>query len=199
MVGLRAVLVLCLGLAVLAANSLQSLAVAGSSNLVIVPKPPVTATADDYTVSSLEIVVPKTLESSEANLFRPNADIVWRGEPLGDRHAQVKALFEQGFGRAIANLHGPRHVIVKVVLLKFHGITEKARALVGGIYWIEFKVSVRDARTGERIRPDKLVRADLRASGRGQAIRDDVNGRTEKVVVTARLADTIRYVLQFGG
>jgi hypothetical protein len=30
---------------------------------------------------------------SEENVYAPEAEIVWRGEPEGDRHAQVAQIF----------------------------------------------------------------------------------------------------------
>ena len=41
--------------------------------------------AAQYDVAEVKIVVPQTLRVSEANSYRPNADIVWRGDPPGDR------------------------------------------------------------------------------------------------------------------
>ena len=35
-----------------------------------------------YDVQAINVSVPQSLRSSEANSFHPNADIVWRGEPL---------------------------------------------------------------------------------------------------------------------
>ena len=68
-------------------------------------------------VNEVEIIVPQTLLVSEANRYYPKGDIVWRGEPFGDRRAQVKAIFEEGIGRGAAALQGPTPVDLEVEVL----------------------------------------------------------------------------------
>ena len=57
-----------------------------------------------YDVVAVNVDVPKTLKVSEANMYYPVADIVWRGEPRGDRHAQVKAIFQEAFAAGTKDL-----------------------------------------------------------------------------------------------
>ncbi|MGR3344325.1 MAG: DUF6778 family protein, partial [Paracoccaceae bacterium] len=52
------------------------------------------------------MVVPETLRVSERNSYKPIADIVWCEDPFGDRHDQVKAIFEEGITRAVASFSG---------------------------------------------------------------------------------------------
>jgi len=54
-------------------------------------------------IQTIRIDVPRTLEVSEKNRFYPGGDIVWRGEPMGDRYMQVGAIFEDAATR------DPRH------------------------------------------------------------------------------------------
>ena len=48
--------------------------------------------APSVNVVSYDVVIPRSLEVSEANLFYPSADIVWRGDTIGNRYEQVEAL-----------------------------------------------------------------------------------------------------------
>ncbi|MDE0589759.1 hypothetical protein OU789_07475 [Halocynthiibacter sp. C4] len=145
-----------------------------------------------YTISSINISVPETLVVSEANQYYPNADIVWRGDPPGDRHKQVKAIFEEGMGRGAKALSGSKSVNVNVQVTRFHSLTERARYAYGGTHSIRFILSVTDAATGQPIAPAREVHADLEAFGGDDAVRADFNGQTQKVRVTNHLALVIQ-------
>ena len=54
----------------------------------------------DVRIDSFTVSVPKSLKVNERNTYYPIGDIVWRGDPMGDRHAQVKAMFEAGLSLA---------------------------------------------------------------------------------------------------
>ena len=49
--------------------------------------------------------MPRSLKVSEANTFKPRADIVWRGEALGDRYQQVEAIFADAMTAASRGEH----------------------------------------------------------------------------------------------
>lgn len=144
-----------------------------------------------YNVVRFDVDVPRQLEASEANLFYPVADIVWRGDPVGDRHAQVAALFEEAAERAARSLQGPNDVIVQIQLVRFHGVTEKTRLSVGGNYNMVFMLQVADARTGAILEPARQVVANLDAPGGdvGRALM--AAGQTE----TVRVVDHLTMVL----
>lgn len=146
----------------------------------------------DYDVVGLTIVVPRTLEVSEENAYYPGADIVWRGDPPGDRYEQVEAIFEAGMGRGAQFVDGDRDVQVSIEVRRFHSITEKARYTIGGVHSIRFILTVFDARTGQVIEGPRWVSADLDAFGRGRALQADREGQTQKVRVTAHLARVIQ-------
>lgn len=148
--------------------------------------------AAQYQVAEIEIIVPKTLTVSEANTYLPQADIVWRGDPLGDRHAQVKAIFETAFGAGTAQMvKGPR---VKVIaeITSFHCLTEKTRFTIGGNHNMRFNLTVVDLDTGAVLQGPRPIIADVEAAGGQAALAEDAAGRTQKVVVTERLAQVIR-------
>ncbi len=145
-----------------------------------------------YDVKEIRVDVPRTLDVSEANLFYPIADIVWRGEPRGDRYTQVRQIFSDAFGFGTSGMRQGQGVIVEVSVLRFHALTEKTRYTVGGVYSIRFDLTVRDAATGAVIEPARTVVADLKASGGARAIAEEQAGRTQRVVIVEHLAQVIR-------
>lgn len=145
-----------------------------------------------YDIVAIRIAVLPNLKVSEANMFRPVADIVWRGEPLGDRHSQVSAIFNEAASQVAANMVQGRQVIVDVEVTRFHALTEKARYTIGGMHALKFIMTVRDAATGALIDGPRTVVADVKASGGDKALAEDQAGRTQRVVIVERLADVLR-------
>ncbi len=143
-------------------------------------------------VEAINVTVPQKLTVSEANRYYPGGDIVWREDPIGDRHAQVKAIFEDGLSRGAASLDGSAPVIVDVRVTRFHALTEKARYTVGGVHSIEFDMQVRDAISGEILAQPRHVVADLDGFGGQQAIEAEKRGLTQKVRITHHLAEVLR-------
>lgn len=155
----------------------------------------VMAVTTSVAIRGIEISVPDSLRVSEANVMVPVADIVWRGDPLGDRRQQVAAIFQAAALQATADLTEGRGVILSLQVTRFHALTEKARYLTGGNYALRFVMTLRDAETGIVIDGPREVEADVRASGGVRAIAEDNAGRTEKVVITERLVQVLRYEL----
>ena len=137
------------------------------------------AEAPSLNVARINVLVPETLEVSEANRFYPRGDIVWRGDPIGDRHAQVKAIFDAAFARGTQALDGETPVELNVEVLRFHSLTEKTRY----------------TETGELLREPREVQADLDGFGGRQAILAESRGQTQKVRITDHLAEVIRQEL----
>ena len=148
--------------------------------------------AGKYTVAEVRVNVPRNLKVSEANAFLPVADIVWRGEPRGDRHAQVAQIFNAGLLAGTAGMANGPSVVVEVEVTRFHCLTEKTRFTVGGNHAIGFTLTVRDAATGAVLEGPRSIVADVKASGGSAAIAEDQAGRTQRVVVVERLAGVIR-------
>jgi hypothetical protein len=144
--------------------------------------------AEDLRVTEVAVAVPEELRVSEGAGFYPLADIVWRGDPIGDRHDQLRAIFEEAAGRAIAQDIGAREALAQVTLRRFHGVTERARYTVGGTYAIEFEIVYLDPATGLPIAPARAVEADLHAPGGQAAIELEQSGQTERVRVLDHLA-----------
>jgi hypothetical protein len=145
-----------------------------------------------YDVQDVRIVVPSGLTSSEANVFYPLADIVWRGEPLANRHEQVRQIFRDASAAATGAMNTGPGVIVQIEVTRFHSVTEKTRYTVGGVHSMHFTLTVTDAQTGAVIDGPRAVIADTPAVGGVRAIAQDQAGMTQRVVVLDRL----KYVLQ---
>lgn len=145
-----------------------------------------------YDVREIRITVPRTLKVSEANMFYPLADIVWRGEPRGDRYAQVQSIFTDAFGMGTARMKSGPAVIVEATVKRFHGVTEKTRYTVGGVFNMEFDLTVRDAETGAILEGPRFVEVNAPASGGSAAIQEEQAGRTQRVVVIEALREGIR-------
>ncbi len=147
-------------------------------------------------VVDVTVDVPRTLRASEANLYFPNGDIVWREDPIGDRHEQVKAIIEAGLEKGIAEMSGGTvPVELHVEVTRFHALTEKARYTVGGWHSVQFEVSLKDAETGSVLLEPELIKADFRAFGGSRAIAAEQSGLTQKVRITDRVAEVIQQVL----
>ncbi len=157
---------------------------------------PVAAPAvEDVRVENITVRVPRSLTVSEANRYLPSGDIVWRGDLIGDRHAQVQAIFETAMQRGTQKLDGARPVSLDIEVKRFHALTEKARYTVGGVHSITFDLTVLDAKTGTPLGETRKVRADLDGFGGQQALRAEAAGLTQKVRITAHLAEVIRQEL----
>ena len=157
--------------------------------------PAVTARAVPFTVTQVNVTVPRSLSTSEANSYYPRADIVWRGDPIGDRHRQVADILEAGLRAGTADMAGSVPVTLDVTAVRFHSLTEKARYSVGGVHNIIFDLTVRNAATGVPLSPTRRVEADLPALGGTAAIEADRQGQTQKVRLHGFLQQVIRQEL----
>jgi hypothetical protein len=140
-----------------------------------------------YAVQDVRVTVPSSLRASEANVYYPLADIVWRGDAPGNRHEQVRAIVNDAADRATAGMTTGPAAVVDITLNRFHSVTEKTRYSVGGVHSINYTLTVRDAQTGEVLDGPRVVIADAPAVGGVRALAEDQAGRTMKVVITERL------------
>ncbi len=188
----RAIVFTVLGLALTAcgssrSNSADADAISQAANSDVV----ITGPDADLKISNVTIRVPETLVVSEENRYYPSGDIVWRGDPPGDRRAQVKAIFEDGIGRGTATLDGSTVYDLDIEVLRFHALTEKARYSIGGIHSITFQVTLTDPATGATVGEPRIVQADLPGYGGDEAIAADAQGFTQKFRITNHLANVI--------
>ncbi|MEL7257644.1 MAG: DUF6778 family protein [Pseudomonadota bacterium] len=146
-----------------------------------------------YNIQDVRVSVPKSLTVSEANLYLPKADIVWREDAPGDRHAQVQAIFQEAMTRGVSGLpQGTVPVVMDIQVTRFHALTEKARYTVGGVHDMEFLLILRHPETGQMLNTPHKVTADLKAFGGRAALEAEARGETQKVRITDHLAKVIR-------
>jgi hypothetical protein len=145
-----------------------------------------------FAVQDVVITVPSTLRASEANVYYPLADIVWRGDALGNRHDQVRAILRDAAEQATAGMTTGPAAVVEVTLNRFHSVTEKTRFSVGGVHSVNYTLTVRNALTGEVLDGPRAVIADVKAVGGVRALAEDAAGRTMKVVINERLVQSLR-------
>jgi hypothetical protein len=146
-------------------------------------------------VTEINVLVPQTLKVSERNSYYPGGDIVWRGDAIGNRHQQVKAIFDTALSQGTAQMDGIVPVRLDIRVDRFHALTEKARYTIGGVHSIIFVLQIRDLSTGLALGEPRLVKADLDAFGGQQALRAEARGQTQKVRITNHLAEVIRQEL----
>ncbi|SMY09669.1 DUF6778 family protein [Flavimaricola marinus] len=144
----------------------------------------------DYNLMDVVVVVPESLRASESNAYYPVADIVWRGDAIGDRHAQVADLFKAAARDVASDLNGSQDVYVQITVARFHGVTERTRYSVGGVYNMVFDMTIVDG-AGNIVEPTRRIEADLPAPGGQAALELEQSGQTEKV----RVVDYLTFVL----
>lgn len=147
-------------------------------------------------VLDVRVTVPRDLKVSEAETYYPIADIVWRGDPRGDRYQQIEAIYATAVPPAIAPLNHGIPVVAEIEVTRFHCVTDKTRYTVGGVHSLKFMLTIRHAETGEVLDGPRLVNADVPAPGGRKAVAQDYAGITQKDVVTQRLATVIRRELK---
>ncbi|MBJ2153802.1 DUF6778 family protein [Paracoccus sp. IB05] len=150
--------------------------------------------ARNWRVSKIDVVVPDTLTVSEKNSYMPNADIVWHGDPTGDRHAQVAAIFRDAIAKGTTGLRGKQPVTLRVVVTQFHALTPKARGMGGnvGVHDIRFDARIHDGRTGAPLTGSFPIKADIAALVGQDAADADARGFTQKVEITEHLEAVFR-------
>lgn len=145
-----------------------------------------------YVIEGMYFSAPEDISVSEANSYYPQADVVWRGDPVGDRVEQIGAIFNTAADRNKERMIGDVPIVVDVQLVRFHGVTERTRFSVGGVYNIVFDMQVRHAETGEVIEQSRRVLADLSAPGGVAVLLQEQRGQTEKVRVTDFLTQVFK-------
>lgn len=144
-----------------------------------------------FDIEAIRISVPRSLTVSEANTFKPRADIVWRGEVRGDRHAQVTAIFQEAMIAGSAAAQQGQQADLEIEVTRFHALTEKTRYTFGGVHEMRFVMTLRDSATGQVLDGPREIVADIKAAGGSAAIAEEQAGRTQRVVTVSRLAQVI--------
>ncbi len=157
------------------------------------------AVAKTWNVTNVISVAPSTLTVSNSNTFAPNADIVWHGEPFGDRRAQVAAIVEEGITQGASSLKGARNVTIVSNVRHFHSVTPRSLAQApGAVHNIRYTVQVMDSKTGEMLSEPESISADLEAYVGAAAVTAAVDGNTARVRIVNHLARVTRGWLGVG-
>ncbi len=179
--------------------TLLSACVGGSSfETAYDPVPP--DLARGWRLAEVRVSVPKTLTVSEAKTLLPNADIVWREDPPGDRHAQVATIIQTAVRSGAQGLRGPRPVIIDITVTRFHALTFEAelRNRDWGVHNIDFTARVLDARSGAVLLPATTIRAELPALSGPRMSEARSRGVTQKSMIVSHVSKTIAGWLGLG-
>ena len=153
-----------------------------------------------YRITDLTVIVPADLRVSEADSYFPLADIVWHGDPEGDRRVQVAQIFREAVGLAIADQPTGQEATLEIVVTRFHCLTRKARYTIGGRHSIHFDLTLRDAQTGSILSGPETVIAVLRAPDGAGALTEEYElGRSQRAVIVAWLSHVIRRQIALPG
>ena len=152
-----------------------------------------------YTIRNVSVYVSPTLSVSEANTLLPQAQIVWRGDPPGDRHQQVAAIFETAMLRAAQTINGPQPADLLINVRRFHALSERAKYTFGGIHSILFDMALVAPGSGATLQPWRTIAADLDGLGGEAALAADRDGRTEKIQITDHLVRVLQEELSLPG
>lgn len=143
-------------------------------------------------VQDVRVNVPTSLTVSEANLYLPDSDIVWREDPHGDRRVQVESIVDLAVSQATLNMDGGEPVFIDVDLKRFHALSQKARATVGGQHTVTFEFTVRDVATNMPLIEPVPVEIKLKAFGGQKAINAEMRGESQKVRISREITSVMR-------
>ncbi len=146
-------------------------------------------------VQEVRVNVPDSLTVSEANLYMPKSDIVWREDPHGDRRMQVRNIIDTAVNEAAQGMNGGEPVYLDIDLKRFHALSQKARATVGGQHTIVFEVCIRDVATNVELIDPFPVEIKLKAFGGQKAIDAEIHGETQKVRISREITSVMRKYL----
>lgn len=140
------------------------------------------AVSRGWNVHEITVTVPEALTVSDANTWAPQVDIVWHGDPKGDRKLQVAQIMEDGVELGSAALRGPRPVNIGITMQRFHSITPRVEANLNnsGVHDIRYVAQVFDARTGEALTQPEAIHADIAALVGDQAREVRAQGISQK-------------------
>lgn len=152
------------------------------------------AVTRNWRVTSVTVNVPRSLTVSEAHSYEPDAQIVWREDPPGDRYAQVQKIIHDAVARGAAGLKGARPVRIEVTVSRFHALTFEAESLNMdnvGIHNVDFTAQITDARTGAVLVAPTFIDAAMPAMTGATMAQARAHGQSQKSQITAHVAATI--------
>lgn len=152
-----------------------------------------------WRLNNVAVEVPEHLTVSNSNTLAPNADIVWHGEPFGDRKAQVAAIIDEGVSAGASDLNGDQPVTMAVRVATFHAVTPAAIARSpAAVHNIGYVVQIFDSRTREPLTEPQTISADLEAFVGTSAVTAAISGDTQRVRIVRHLEAVTRGWLDLG-
>ena len=155
---------------------------------------PAAGVSTNWRASAIAVAVPDSLTVSEANVYAPAADIVWRGEVRGDRHKQVQRIIHEATVKGTSKLkRGSRPVRVEVTVGQFHALSHRARYQLqqSGVHNIKLAIRVIDTRTGAVLASENDIQADLLAYTGEDALQAEAAGQTQRVRIVNHVSKVI--------
>jgi len=153
--------------------------------------------ASSWNLAGVEIEISESMRVNNNGNIRvpPDSELVWWGDPPGDRKEQVRALLGDAVNAgALDALTGSQPVIFKLKVNQFHALTPLARStsLQLGVHSLNFDFEVVDASSGETLASETGVNADLRAFSGTQAVLAEQAGQGQKIRIQTRVAQVVR-------
>ncbi|MFD1880292.1 DUF6778 family protein [Paracoccus pacificus] len=145
----------------------------------------------NWKVTGVNVVAPATLTTTEENSYVPEADVVWHGDPPGDRRAQAAAIVTEGIRAGSAGLRGRTPVTIAATVTQFHALTPLTRGTNfanAGVENISYTVQVLDARSGAPLTQPQLIEADFPGLTGSAAVAADAAGNTERRQIVNHIA-----------
>lgn len=185
-------------LVALSATLLSACVGGGTFETAYDPVPP--DLARGWRLAGVRVSVPQTLTVSEAKKLLPNADIVWREDPPGDRHAQVGKIIQTAVQSGAQGLRGPRPVIIEVTVTRFHALTFEAELSANdwGVHNIDFTARVLDAGSGAVLLPATAIRAEFPALSGTRMSEARSRGVPQKSMIIGHVSKTVAGWLGLG-
>jgi len=153
----------------------------------------------NWRITRVSVSVPDTLTVSEENRFAPNADIVWHGDLPGDRRAQVRTIVSQAARKATSGLNGSQNAELVIAVTKFHSVTPITMARAPeAVHDITMTAQVRDRQSGAALTPPTLIRADLPALVREDALQAEQFGIPQKEQISRHITAVFKGWLGIG-
>lgn len=150
------------------------------------------AAESPYSVRAVRVEVPDTLTASDANEIKPRVDIVWHGDPEGDRYEQVDRIMTAALEQGVASMRGPKPVVLDVTVTRFHAVTPRTRERNPfGEHEIAYTYQLHDARTGTPVGEARSFNGSFRSYYGTQARQAEARGVTQKVRITNFVAQGI--------
>ena len=148
------------------------------------------AQSANWRLASVQVSAPATLTTSDVDGYTPDFDIVWHGEPAGDRHAQAAAIIKEGIERgARSALNGREGVRIVATITQFHAITPTVRRMhTVGVHNIQYTVQVFDAHSGAALTEPQNIKAEFPALVGKAGDEADAAGNTQRVQIVNHVA-----------